>query len=585
MLGANLIDQNTAEIRVWSPYAQTLGLLMVGETVARPMQRTDKDIFTLTTRARAGDRYWLTVDQNQLVPDPVSRYLPQGVHGPTEIIDPQAYGWGDRNWSGLGLEQYVIYELHTGTFTPAGTFEGVVEKLDYLRSLGITVIELTPVSAFPGRRNWGYDGVGLYAVQASYGGPAGLKRLVDVAHQCGLAVMLDVVYNHFGNEGCYLRQFGPYFTSQHSTPWGDAINYDQPGCEHVRRFVIENALCWIREYHLDGLRLDAIQTIQDDSPLHIVADIKQNVDQLARELGRTVCVIAETDENDARYTRKGKDGYGLDAIWSDDFHHAFHVFLTDEHKGYYQDFGRPEQLVRALNEGFVFQGEHFDFWGRPRGTSSAGMTLPQHIVCLQNHDQIGNRARGERLGALVPRDALFGPSAFLLLAPHTPLLFMGQEYDEAASFQFFTSYSDPALQEAVRRGRRKEFKDFDWSEVPDPEDPITFERSRLNWELALRGDNEMLRWYRDLLALRKHLVTPAERTCHAEWHQPGVLAMQVPARQPRIAVLANLRRVDDPHQLQQSLCSHVPAGNHWELARHVEHDGYQVRVYVRKAPP
>src|SRR5215472_5814824 len=293
MFGANLLNKNAAEIRVWSPHAQKIGLLMVGDTAVRSMQRTREGIFTLTTHAQEGDQYLLTVDQNKPVPDPVSRYLPQGVHGPTEIIDPEAYEWHDSNWHGLPLEQYVIYELHTGTFTPAGSFDGVIEKLDYLSNLGITVIELMPVSAFPGERNWGYDGVGLYAVQATYGGPRGLKRLVDAAHQCGLAVILDVVYNHFGNEGSYLRQFGPYFTNRHSTPWGDAINYDQPGSEHVRRFVIENALYWIQEYHFDGLRLDAVQTIQDDSPLHILAEIKQNVDQLARELGRTVCVIAE----------------------------------------------------------------------------------------------------------------------------------------------------------------------------------------------------------------------------------------------------------------------------------------------------
>lgn len=545
------------------------------------MRRDNEGIWSLRTRAGAGDQYFVIVDDNKPVGDPVSRSLPQGIHGPTEIVDPDAYEWHDQKWRGLGLEQYIIYELHTGTFSPEGTFDGIIEKLDYLRDLGITAIELMPIAAFPGERNWGYDGVALYAVQASYGGPEGLKRLVDAAHQCGLAVILDVVYNHFGNEGNYLRQFGPYFTDNHKTPWGDAINYDQPGSEQVRRFVIENALYWIREYHLDGLRLDAVQTIRDDSPVHIAAEIKQQVEQLAQELGRKVCVIAETDENDARYTRKRDGGYGLDAIWSDDFHHAWHVFLTGEHKGYYQDFGRAEQLVRALNEGFVFQGEQFNFWGRARGTSSGGMAMPQHVVCLQNHDQAGNRALGERLSALVPRAELFAPAAFLLLAPHTPLLFMGQEYDETVPFQFFTSYSDPVLQEAARKGRREEFKDFDWDEVPDPEDPATFQRSKLNWELALRGSNEMLKWYRELIALRKRLVMPGPRTCRATWQDEGILRMQVPAEDPRLIVVANIRREPDKQLRTAALSPESRSAETWKQTLCAKHDGYEVRVYER----
>ena len=582
MLGANLLDRDTAEIRIWAPAAKQVRILFVGATESLPMRRDDDGIWSVQTRAHPGDQYFVIIDDNKPIPDPVSRYLPQGIHGPTGIVDPDAYEWRDQNWRGLPLEQYIIYELHTGTFSPEGTFDGIVAKLEYLRDLGTTAIELMPIAAFPGERNWGYDGVALYAVQASYGGPEGLKRLVDAAHECGLAVILDVVYNHFGNEGNYLRQFGPYFTDKHKTPWGDAINYDQRGSEQVRRFVVENALYWIREYHLDGLRLDAVQTIRDDSAPHIAAEIKQNAEQLAQELGRTVCVIAETDENDARYTRK-PGGYGLDAIWSDDFHHAWHVFLTGEYKGYYQDFGRAEQLLRALNEGFVFQGEQFNFWGRPRGTSSIGMALPQHVVCLQNHDQIGNRALGERLGALVVQAELFAPAAFLLLAPHTPLLFMGQEYDETAPFQFFTSYSDPMLQEAVRKGRREEFKDFDWDEVPDPEDPATFQRSKLNWELALRGSNEMLKWYRDLIALRKKFVTPGPRTCRATWHgEGGILRMDVPAEDPRVIVVANLRRKLYKQRWASVLAADDSFGRGWKQALCAEHDGYEVRVYERE---
>jgi maltooligosyltrehalose trehalohydrolase len=580
MLGATPLDHSNTEFKVWAPNADQASILIVGETEAMPMRRESDGIWRLQTRAAAGDQYFVVIDDSKPLPDPVSRFLPQGIHGPTEIVDPEAYEWHDEKWRGLPLEHYIIYELHPGTFSPEGTFDGVVQKLSYLRELGVTAIEIMPVAAFPGERNWGYDGVALYAVQASYGGPAGLKRLVDAAHQCGLAVILDVVYNHFGNEGNYLRQFGPYFTDKHKTPWGDAINYDQPGSQQVRRFIVENARYWIREYHLDGLRLDAVQTIKDDSPVHVAAEIKQNIEQLARELGRTVCVIAETDENDTRYVRKGQAAYGLDAVWSDDFHHAFHVFLTGEHKGYYQDYGRPEQLVRVLNDGFAFQGEEFKFWGRPRGTSSSGMAMPQHVICIQNHDQIGNRALGERLGTLVPEAALFGPAAFLLLAPHTPLLFMGQEYDETAPFQFFTNYSDPALQEAVRKGRREEFKDFGWDEVPDPEDPATFQRSKLNWDLALRGSNEMLKWYRDLIALRKRLIIPGPRTCRAAWREDtGVLSMQAPAENPRVRVVANLRPERDRQRRHQALAVSDSPAETWKQSLGTEHSGYEVRVY------
>lgn len=527
---------------MWAPNAGrvVLHLLNAGEFVMEPGAEGD---FHITTAARAGDRYFYRVDDHQPVPDPVSRLLPQGVHGPTEIVDPESFPWSDEGWRGLDRRDYVIYELHVGAFSPQGTFDGVIEKLDHLKELGVTVLEVMPVAAFPGERNWGYDGVSPFAVQASYGGPEGLKRLVDAAHRAGLAVMLDVVYNHLGNEGNYLRLFGPYFTARHKTPWGEAVNYDGPGSEGVRRFVVENALYWVREYHLDGLRLDAVQTIYDDSPRHILAEIGDEVHRLAGQLGRRVCVIAESDQNDPVMVRPPQaGGYGLDAVWSDDFHHAVHTVLTGENRGYYQDYGRVEQIVRALNQGFVFQGEHFHYWGAPRGAPAPDVALPAHVLCIQNHDQVGNRARGERLTALVPRGARKLAAALLLLAPHTPLLFMGQEYDEAAPFQFFTSYGDPALQQAVRHGRREEFKEFDWQDVPDPEDPATFERSRLQWPVVSghRPEQaEMLAWYRELLRLRRERVTGGERTCTAEL-RGGTIVMQVAAREPQLMVMAGL---------------------------------------------
>jgi maltooligosyltrehalose trehalohydrolase len=555
--------------------ARTVTLRLINEHGAQDwaMQYDDRH-FTLQAFARPGDRYFYLVDENKPVPDPVSRLLPEGVHGPTEIVDPEGFAWTetDAGWHGLSLRDYVIYELHVGAFTPEGTFDAAIARLPYLKNLGVTVIEIMPVAAFPGTRNWGYDGASPCAVQASYGGPEGLKRLVNAAHQLGLAVMLDVVLNHLGNEGNYLRLFGPYFTAKHKTPWGEAINFDQPGCEGVRRYFVQNVLYWVREYHLDGLRLDAVQTIYDDSPKHILAEIKENVEALSHELGREVCVIGETDENDEKLVRPvATGGYGLDAIWSDDFHHAVHAFLTGERKGYYRDFGRPEQIVRALQEGFVFQGEPFQFWGgRPRGTGSTRMPAPAHVICLQNHDQVGNRAQGERLTALVSRGARMLAAALLLLAPQTPLLFMGQEFDEINPFLFFTDYGDPALRQAVSDGRRNEFHDFDFAHdrVPDPQDPATFERSKLNWRLT-EGENLMLDWYRSLLALRRKYVVHSERSCKAELID-GVLHMQLPREEPSLKLFARIQGSAELPLL----------GVGWEKALSQDEDGYAVSVWV-----
>ncbi len=578
MDGATLAGK-TAEFCVWAPHARQITLRLVGSRDL-PMLRSDDGTFSLQSSAQAGDRYFYVVDDHKPLPDPVSRLLPEGVHGPTAIVDSNTFAWSDHAWRGLDLREYIIYELHVGTFSPEGTFDGAIQRLDYLRSLGVSVIELMPVAAFPGQRNWGYDGVSMYAVQASYGGPDGLKRLVNAAHGAGLAVILDVVYNHLGNEGNYLRFFGPYFTHHHTTPWGDAINYDDRGCEGVRHYVVENALYWIREYHLDGLRLDATQTIHDDSPLHILAEIQENVQQLAQELGRRVCVIAETDENDRRdVLPRSQGGFGLDAVWSDDFHHALHACLTGEREGYYQDFGHKEQIVRALNQGFVFQGEPFRFWrGRKRGTPAAGIPLPMHVICTQNHDQVGNRARGDRLDVLAPRGACKLAAALLLLAPHTPLLFMGQEYGELAPFLFFTDYGDLGLQKAVREGRRREFEHFVafGGEVPDPQDPHTFENSKLRWPqtggqwaVASGQKNqyqEMLEWYRRLIELRREVVIPGKRTCQAEL-VGGAIVMNVPASESRLRIIAEF-----PDSARRS----APEG--WKEVLSSEEDRYRVRV-------
>jgi maltooligosyltrehalose trehalohydrolase len=398
----------------------------------------------------------------------------------------------------------------------------------------------------------------MYAVQESYGGPEGLKRLVDMAHAKGLAVVLDVVYNHLGAEGNYLSRFGPYFTSKHETPWGDAFNYDDNQCEGARGYVRENALYWIREYHLDGLRMDAVHSIKDESETHIVADIRDVVQRYSAQVGRRVCLMVESDENSPTYVRPRPEGVGLEGVWSDDFHHALHAIATGEHEGYYQDFGGVEKLAKALNEGFVFQGEEFKFWGRPRGESSKEMPLEAHVICIQNHDQVGNRALGERLTALVPVEMRKIMAAILLLAPETPLLFMGQESDEPAPFQFFTDFGDPALRKAVSEGRRNEFKGFSsfGNDFPDPQDLATYERSHLTWDLTSER-REMLEWYRELLRLRTVIYSAGERTCRARSFGKGGIEMKVPAREPKIVLRASWagRQVSDQHDGWEQIMS------------------------------
>jgi maltooligosyltrehalose trehalohydrolase len=556
---------------LWAPRckAVTLRLHPQGTASDFPMLPFGEGCWGLTIPAAAGDRYQYLVEESAL-PDPVSRLLPEGVHGATEIVDP-SFAWTDSHWHGLPLERYVLYELHVGTFTAEGTLDAAAARLDYLHELGITAVELMPVNGVPGARNWGYDGVGLFAVQSNYGGPKALQRFVDAAHRRGLAVVLDVVYNHLGSEGNYLSRFGPYFTDKHKTPWGDAANYDDEGSGQVRRFVVENALYWLREYHLDGLRLDAVQTIRDDSPRHIVADIADSAHQLAAAEGRSIVVIAETDENQPHYVKPARQGgYGADAVWSDDFHHVIHHLLTGEHLGYYQDFTDRALLPKVLEEPYAFQGEPFQFWqGRPRGALPVGVTLPSQVICLQNHDQVGNRAFGERLTALTPAGARRMAAALLLLAPHTPLIFMGEEYDESAPFQFFSSFEDPVIQKAVSEGRLREFAGFGWSGIPDPQEPATFERSRLQWRQGAEN-LEMITWYRALLRLRRELVWSLARTAHARWDSPGVLAVQIPALNPRLQIVAVLPEAAMPA---------VEAG--WRTALESTADSYGVRVMLR----
>jgi maltooligosyltrehalose trehalohydrolase len=509
--GAQPRSDGSVEFEVWAPAARRLELVIEGRSSDRglPLERDQSGVW----RGRAADLhpgqdYWYRVNGEAQRPDPASRYRPKGVHGPSRIIDPADFQWTDDAWQGLPTRDRVIYELHVGTFTPEGTFDGVISRLEPLRELGVTAIELMPVAEFPGTRNWGYDGVSLYAPQSSYGGPEGLRRLVNAAHRTGLAVILDVVYNHLGPEGNYLRDFGPYFTDRYRTLWGDGWNLDGPDSDEVRRYILDNALYWITEFHLDGLRLDAADTIVDQSAMHILEELTAAVHRQAARLGRRVSVIAETAANDPRFVRTPEvGGYGLDAQWSDDFHHAVHVALTREQNGYYADFGGVAPVAKALAERFVNDGRYSVFRRRRHGRPALDLPPERFVICVQNHDQVGNRARGERLTTLVPAEALRLAAAILLLSPYVPLLFMGEEYGESRPFLYFVSHGDPKLVEAVRDGRRREFAGFGWSgEIPDPQAESTFEASRLDWDAARRPPHAQLRaLYRDLLELRRAL--------------------------------------------------------------------------------
>ncbi|MBA3913985.1 MAG: malto-oligosyltrehalose trehalohydrolase [Acidobacteriales bacterium] len=511
MRGAQYLGDGRTSFAVWAPRRKHLDLCLqrAGKTLQLPMQGDATGLFCVEADAAPGDLYSYEID-DLAVPDPVSRALPKVVHGPTEIVDP-AYPWTDLSWKGVSFREYVLYELHVGTFSPEGTFDGVIARLPYLKNLGVTAIELMPVSSFPGRWNWGYDGVSPYSVFAGYGGPAGLKRLVNAAHHIGLAIVLDVVYNHLGPEGNYLSLFGPYFTGKHQTPWGDAVNFDDEGAREVRSYFVQNALYWCREFHVDGLRLDAVQQIKDDSPRHIVAEITEAVKTFGRQAGREIAVIAETDENDARQLRSAaQGGWGLDAVWSDDFHHSLYSLLTGESRAYYADFGQLQHLERALREGFVYQGEHFSFWSKPRGTPPAGIELPSHVICVENHDQVGNRAQGDRMVETADENSRRLAAALLCLSPHTPMIFMGQEQDQLRRFMFFSDFGDEKLAEAVRKGRREEFPEFAAEDVPDPQSEQTFRESKLDWNLTVHQE-EMIRWYRWLLQLRREFVTYSSR--------------------------------------------------------------------------
>ncbi len=457
----------------------------------------------------AGTDYAFLLDEREpSLPDPRSAWQPHGVHGPSRLVDHSAFAWSDEAWQAPPFERAIVYELHVGTFTPAGTFDGAIERLDHLVDLGITHVELMPVAEFDGDRGWGYDGVDLFAPHHAYGGPDGLKRLVDACHTRGLAVLLDVVYNHLGPSGNYLSRFGPYFSDRYRVHWGEAINFDGPGADEVRRFIVENALMWLRDYHIDGLRLDAVHAIFDQSAIHVLEELSIAVDAFETESGRRLVLVAESDLNDPRLVRRREEGgYGLDAQWNDDFHHALHTMFTDERHGYYASFAGLRDIAKTLERGFVLDGIYSPSRGRRHGRSPEGIPATRFVGYLQNHDQVGNRAVGDRISQLLSPDALMVAAALVLTAPFVPLLFEGEEWAASSPFLYFTDH-EPELGKAIRKGRHHDFHTFGLpeEEFADPQSPETFERSKLRWdELSEDPHDRLLAWHRALIRLRRSL--------------------------------------------------------------------------------
>ena len=524
---------------IWAPRPRAVELLLHDERV--PMLRRDDGWWVAEVDGVGhGTRYGFSLDGGPLRPDPRSEHQPDGIDGPSVLVDHSRYEWHDEHWSGVDLADAVLYELHVGTFSAAGTFDGAIEHLPHLAALGVDAVELLPVAEFSGERGWGYDGVGLFAVHHAYGGPEGLKRFVDACHGHGLAVVMDVVYNHLGPVGNHLAELGPYFTDRHTTPWGDAINLDGPGSEEVRAFVLDNARFWLRDHHCDGLRLDAVHAIVDDSPVHILRELREVAGALAEELGRRLFVVAESDANDRRLVMPVEEGgYGLDAVWSDDWHHALHVALTGEADGYYVDHDEDGALAKALRQAWVLDGTWSRHRGGEHGSSPSGLPPERFVVCAQNHDQVGNRATGDRSSALMGPGRLRIAAALLLTSPFVPLLFQGEEWGATNPFLYFTDHRDPELGAAVRDGRRREFAAFGWdpATIPDPQDLATFERSRLDWEEpAASPHRDLLAWHRMLIDLRRRL-----RGAKPE-HPPAVLVDEgvVMVDRGMVAVHANL---------------------------------------------
>ncbi|MBF0539290.1 MAG: malto-oligosyltrehalose trehalohydrolase [Nitrospirae bacterium] len=513
--GVSYLGDSKCSFTIWAPLSEVVELKICSPIERHiPMNRDHRGYWEVVVDDIMPQTcYMFVIDNAREIADPASQYQPHGVHRPSQVVDHGLFTWTDASFKGIDISQMIMYELHVGAFTEAGTFEAIIGHLDDLADLGINAIELMPVTQFPGDKNWGYDSVYPYAVQDSYGGPTGLKTLVDKCHRRGIAVVLDVVYNHLGPEGNCLWELAHYFTDRYKTPWGSAINFDGKHSDEVRNYFIENALYWFSHYHIDALRLDAIHAIYDMGARHILQEISERVNTLARETGRRLCLIAESDLNDSRVIKPIElGGYGMDAQWCDDYHHALHTLLTSEQNGYYRDFGTVRHMVSALNNGYVYSGVYSSYRERTHGNFPQGRPDWQFVVFSQNHDQVGNRMLGERLSTLVSFEALKLAAAVVLLSPYVPMLFMGEEYAEDAPFLYFISHGDPALIKAVRSGRKKEFREFKWKGTPpDPQDIQTFMRSKIHREKIDSPKNKLLLdFYKTLIRFRKEtpLLSP-----------------------------------------------------------------------------
>ncbi|RZM18737.1 MAG: malto-oligosyltrehalose trehalohydrolase, partial [Pedobacter sp.] len=498
----------TAEtsIRIWAPKANQLAIVVPDRSAVVALT-ADQTGYWLGSSSllKHGDKYHLLLDGHQVLPDPTSLSQPDGVHGESQIFDLDKYHWRDQNWVPIPLADYIIYELHSGTFSPEGNFQGIISRLDHLVELGITAVEIMPVAQFPGERNWGYDGVFPFAVQDSYGGPGQFMELVDACHAKGIAVILDVVYNHLGPEGNYFESFGPYFTDKYQTPWGKAINFDDAGCDGVREFFLENALMWFRDFHVDTLRLDAVHAIKDFGAHHILQDLSEAVEELGTVMGKSFQLIVECDLNDPKFlVPKTENGYGMSAQWVDEFHHALRVAAGEGRQGYYADFEGIKSLEKAYRSAYVYDGQYSAHRDKHFGAPADGLRGDQFVVFSQNHDQVGNRMLGERSAQLYSFEMIKLMAAAVMVSPYLPMLFMGEEWAAQNPFLYFVSHTDPKLIKAVREGRKAEFASFHQGDAPDPESEDTFLQSKLDWEKVLgQGGQLMFKFYKKLIVVRK----------------------------------------------------------------------------------
>lgn len=503
-IGAHYLGDGSCEFTVWAPTLEQVAVQIIEphERIVSLTKQSEEYWQTVVSDVYPGTLYRYLLNDYEAHPDPASHFQPHGVHGASQVVD-HSYEWTDQDWKGVPLENMVFYELHVGTFTPEGTFEAIIPRLPALRELGVNAIELMPIAQFPGDksadprlayRNWGYDGVYPFAVQNSYGGGHGLRRLVDACHREGIAVVLDVVYNHFGPEGNYMSHFAPYFTQVYKTLWGSAMNFDDAHCQGTRDYFTQNALYWLRDYHIDALRLDAVHAIYDLGAKHFLQELAEAVDALSNQQGRKLYLIAESDLNDARLIRSPEQGgYGLDAQWNDDFHHALHTLLTGDHLGYYQDFGKVAQLAKSYEKNFVYDWQYAPHRKRFHGAPCVDRPPNQFVIAIQNHDQIGNQMKGERMSQLISFEGLKLAAGAVMLSPSLPMLFMGEEYGETAPFTYFVSHSDPDLIKAVREGRKREFEPFHFEgEPPDPEAIESYCTCKLNWDLRNEGNHRKL---------------------------------------------------------------------------------------------